>query len=146
MLRVLAPRGCIVLTESDDGGHTNSPAYETLALHVYSSARRVGLSQHALGHHFGVTPLLGHYLQQAGVAQMHQEAHVIDYSAGTPAHRAIVEDLEIAGKLVQPFIVRQGIASQQELDALYEQLLEELESPDFRALWYFLRIWGTKPA
>ncbi len=71
---------------------------------------------------------------------------MIDYSAGTPAHRINVEDFKVGLKLVQPYIVRQGIATQQELDELYKRLLDEMESPDFRALWYLLRIWGKKPA
>ena len=65
MLRVLVRGGTVVLTENDDMP-SNSPALETLKLHAYRSARRAGLSHHPLGHHFGVTPLLGHYLQQAG--------------------------------------------------------------------------------
>jgi len=71
---------------------------------------------------------------------------VIDFSAGAPAHRAIVEDLKVVYKLGQPYIVRQGLVTQQELDELHERLPGELEAPDFRALWYFLRIWGKKPA
>ncbi len=144
MLRVLVPGGTIILTESD-GTSTNSPALEAVALRAYSSLRRTGLSQHPLGHHLGLTPLLGQYLQKAGVAQIQQEAHVIDFSAGAPAHRAIVEDLKVVYKLGQPYIVRQGLVTQQELDELHERLPGELEAPDFRALWYFLRIWGTKP-
>lgn len=145
MRRVLVPGGTIILTETDDGGHTNSPAFETLTLHAYRSARRAGLTHHPLGHHFGITPLLGSYLQQAGIAEIQQEAHAIDFSAGMPAHQALVENAKAVHKLVQPYIVRQGVATQPELDTLYAQLLEEIESPDFRALWYFLRIWGSKP-
>ncbi len=61
MLRVLVPGGTVILTEMDNT-HTNAPALETLSLQVYSSARRAGLSQHPLGHHLGITPLLGQYL------------------------------------------------------------------------------------
>lgn len=145
MLRVLVPGGTIVLTESD-GSHTNSPALETLSLYAYRSAKRAGVSQHPLGHHMGLTPLLGHYLQRAGVAEIQQEAHVIDFSAGAAAHCAVAEDFKSIFKQVQPYIVRQGIAGQQELEELYERFLDELEAPDFCALWYVLRIRGKKPA
>ncbi len=145
MLRVLVPGGTLVLTETD-ATHTNSPALETLSLYGSYSARRAGLSQHPLGHHLGITPMLGSYLQQAGIAQIQQEAHVIDFSAGAPAHRAVVENFKVAYKLIQPYILRQGLATQQEVDELYEQLPDQLEAPAFRGLWYFLRIWGKKLA
>src|SRR2546429_382273 len=74
--------------------HSTAPAVESLSLQVYSSARRTGISQHSLGHHLGITPLLGLYLQQANVVQIQQEAHVIDFSAGAPGYRTIVEDLK----------------------------------------------------
>src|SRR5260370_36899582 len=71
MLRVLVPGGTVILTEMDNT-HTNSPALESLSLQVYSSARRTGISQHPLGPHLGITPLLALYLQQADVVQIQQ--------------------------------------------------------------------------
>src|SRR5207244_260768 len=85
-------------------GLGQSPAVESLSLQVYSSARRTGISHHSLGHHLGITPLLGLYLQQADVVQIQQEAHVIDFSAGAPGYRTIVEDLKTGYKLLQPYI------------------------------------------
>jgi ubiquinone/menaquinone biosynthesis C-methylase UbiE len=145
MLRVLVPGGSVILTETDGGAHTNSPAFETILLYLFRSSRQAGLSQHPLGHHMGITPMLGRYLQEAGATEIRQEAHVIDVSTGAPAHGPIVEDFKAGYKLIQPYILRQGIAVQQELDELNERVSDELEAPDFRALWYFLRIWGKKP-
>ena len=146
ILRVLAPGGSVILTETDSGAHTNSPVFETIMLYLFRSSRQAGLSQHPLGHHMGITPMLGRYLQQAGATEIGQEAHAIDVSTGAPAHSPIAEDFKIGYKLIQPYILRQGIATQQELDELGERVSDELEAPDFRALWYFLRIWGKKPA
>lgn len=145
MLRVLVPGGTIILAETDSGGHTNSPAIETLSSYVYLSARRAGLSQHPIAHHMGITPMLGRYLAQAGATEIRQEAHVVDFSAGAPSHRAVAEDFRIGYKLMQPYILRQNLATQEELDTLYQQLLDALDAPDFRALIYLLRIWGKKP-
>ena len=145
MLRVLVPGGTMILTETDSGGHTNSPAIETLSSYVYISSRQAGLSQHPLAHHMGITPLLGRYLQQAGAIEIQQEAHVVDFSAGGPAHRTVAEDFRIGYRLMQPYILRQNLATQEELDTLYQQLLDALDAPDFRALIYLLRIWGKKP-
>ncbi|MBO0779030.1 MAG: methyltransferase domain-containing protein [Ktedonobacteraceae bacterium] len=146
MLRVLVPGGTIILTEPDDTGHTTSPAFESFTRHLFSAAKLNGLSHHPFGYHFGLTPKLGYFLKEAGCEQIQQEAHVIDFSTGAPAHRAIVDDLKVGYKLVQAYIVRNKVVTQEEIDNIYERLLDEWESPEFRALWYFLRIWGKKPA
>jgi hypothetical protein len=51
----------------------------------------------------------------------------------------------IGSKLAQPFMIKMGITTQEEVDQLYEQCLEEVRREDFRAIWYYLRAWGRKP-
>jgi hypothetical protein len=107
--------------------------------------RKSGLSQHPFGAHIGITSLLPHLLQEAGGEYIKHEAYAIDFSAGTPAHEAVIADFAVGYKLIQAYIVSQGIASQEELDDLYEQLTGDWQLSNFRALWYFLRAWGRKP-
>ena len=51
----------------------------------------------------------------------------------------------IAFKLVQPFLVKMGVVSQEEADQKYQQMLIEMMMKDFYALWYYLTVWGRKP-
>jgi hypothetical protein len=48
-------------------------------------------------------------------------------------------------KLIQPFLLQAEVATQEELDQLYEQMLVEMRSDDFCGLAYFLTVWGKKP-
>jgi hypothetical protein len=38
-----------------------------------------------------------------------------------------------------------GLATEEELDQLYQQALAEMMSDDFSALWYFVTVTGEKP-
>ena len=83
-------------------------------------------------------------LQRVGCQQIQSNAHVIDYSKGTAAHRALCENVKAAFLLVQPYIMRSSNITQAELDVKYQQLIDAMQNEDFRALWYFLRVWGKK--
>src|SRR5713226_396582 len=70
------------------------------------------------------------------VAKTLKRAHVIDYSSGEEAHDGVYKDLMVAFQLLQPFLTKLGFSSQQELEQLYQQVLTEMASHDFCALWY----------
>jgi SAM-dependent methyltransferase len=147
LLRVTRPGGILRLTEFDGGGLSNSPALERsnqlLTLAFYQGGR--GFTPIPDGQNWGITPMLGLFLQQAGCLQIQQQPYVLDFSAGTEANISNYENFKVAYKLVQPFLIKMQIATQQELDALYDQMLAEMMLPTFRALWYYLGVWGRKP-
>lgn len=148
MVRVVRPGGTVRLTEFDGGGLSNSPGLERLnkilTLAFYQNGR--SFTPMPDGQNWGITPMLGHFLQQAGCLNVRQQAYVLDFSAGTEANISNYENFKVAYKLVQPFLVKTNVASQEELDTLYNQMLAEMMQPDFRALWYYLGVWGQKPA
>jgi ubiquinone/menaquinone biosynthesis C-methylase UbiE len=148
LLRVTRPGGTIRLTEFDGGGLSTSAALERynklLTLAFYQGGR--GFTPIPDGQNWGITPMLGLFLQQAGCLQIQQQAYVLDFSAGTKANISNYENFKVAYKLVQPFLIKMQVATQQELDTLYEQMLSEMMLPTFRALWYYLGVWGHKPA
>lgn len=148
LLRVTRPGGTIRLTEFDGGGLSNSAGLERynklLTLAFYQGGR--SFTPIPDGQNWSITPMLGLFLQQAGCVQIRQQPYVLDFSAGTPANVSNYENFKVAYKLVQPFLLKMQVASQQELDVLYEQMLAEMMLPTFRALWYYLGVWGHKPA
>lgn len=143
-VRITRPGGFIVLTECDDWGMTNGTTFERHKILVTQAMARAGLSQHPHGLNMCATPMLGQHLQAAGCQQIQQRPYVLNYSAGTPANPVIYENFQAAMKLGQPFVVKMGVAQPDELDDLYERVSQEMLDENFRALWYFLTVWGVK--
>src|SRR5205085_9940914 len=92
----------------------------------------------------GVVPMLGRLLLAAGCITINYQPPVIDYSFGTPAYQGFRQDAAVVFKSFQPFIVRMGVASQKELDLLYEQMTLEMMQEGFRGLMLPLTAWGVK--
>ncbi len=90
--------------------------------------------------------MLARFLQEAGCQHIQQQPHMIDFSAGTQAHLSSYENFKVVAKLAQPFLARMGIATLEELDELFLQMLVDMLSEEFRGKAYFLTAWGRKPA
>jgi SAM-dependent methyltransferase len=147
LVRILRPGGILRLTETNDWGLSTSSAHERLthlfARAFYATGR--SFSTYADTHHGGTTLMLEPFCRQAGLEEIQRKAHVLDFSVDTPAHFSTYENLKVAFKLLQPFMIRASVASQEELDVLYDQFLAQMLSDDFRAQWYLLSVWGRKP-
>jgi len=143
-LRILRSGGILRLTESEWGG-TSSPSYEKSLNFTILAQQRVGQGFSVDGRHVGITPYLGHFLRQAGCTDTQEVAYTLDFSAGTSMQRLVCDDLWVAQKLLQPFHVGMGVATQEEVDRLYEQIPTEMLSPDFFGSLNMLTAWGSKP-
>jgi ubiquinone/menaquinone biosynthesis C-methylase UbiE len=142
--RITRPGGTIRLTESEWWYFTNSPALENLNAMIIRALKLQGESFSQSGRFTGVLPMLGRFLLDAGCVNINYKSHVIDYSYGAEAHEGFRHDASIVFKLFQPFIVRMGIATQEEVSRLYEQMQLEMEKDDFRGLMLPLTAWGEK--
>ena len=96
------------------------------------------------GRFTGILPLLGNLLRQAGCVNIKLISHVIDFSYGSDAYEGFRRDASIVFKLFQPFIVRMQVASQSELDDLYNQMVLEMLLEDFHGLMLPLTAVGEK--
>jgi ubiquinone/menaquinone biosynthesis C-methylase UbiE len=143
--RITRPEGIIRLTESEWWYFTNSPALENLNAMIIRALKLQGESFSQSGRFTGVLPMLGRFLFNAGCVNVNYKSHVIDYSYGTEAHEGFCHDAAIVFKLFQPFIVRMGVATQEEVNQLYEQMQSEMAKDDFRGLMLPLTAWGEKP-
>ena len=88
--------------------------------------------------------MLGGLLRDAGCINVKLVSHAIDFSVGTEAYEGFRRDAAVVFKLFQPFIIRMGVATQQELDRLYDQMLQEMLQKDFRGLMLPLTALGEK--
>lgn len=143
--RVTRPGGFIRLTESDNLGITTSPALEKvqrLGTRAWQLAGRAYSPDETGGF---LTPRLGRFLREAGYSKIQKTAYAIDFSFGEEAYEVMYHNWQILLKLLQPFLVRMGMITQEEADQLYKQAMEEMYSQNFGGLLYFLSVWGEKP-
>jgi ubiquinone/menaquinone biosynthesis C-methylase UbiE len=141
--RITRPGGFIRLTESEWWYYTTSPALENLnAMIIHALKVQGSFSQ--TGRFTGILPMLGSLLRDAGCVNIQLMPHVIDFSFGTEAYEGFRQDAAVVFKLFQPFIIRMGVATQEEIDRLYDQMLLEMSQEDFRGLMLPLTAWGEK--
>ncbi|HEU5228202.1 MAG TPA: class I SAM-dependent methyltransferase [Ktedonobacteraceae bacterium] len=146
-LRVARPGGMLRLTECDEPGRSNSCAYETMKQLYGRAFSRNGQSFHPFldGPHLCITPLLERFVREAGGVHIRQKGHVLNYSAKEQAFFSNYENFKVLYKLGQPFLIKMGVATQEKLDRLYQQMLVDMLSDDFCALCYFLTVYAQKP-
>ena len=89
--------------------------------------------------------MLPSLLREAGCQNVQLSAHPIEYSAGTEAHIFVVKNEQAFFKLMQPFLVHTGVATQEEVDQLYKQMLFEMMQESFRGVHLLFTAWGQKP-
>ena len=144
-LRITRPGGIIRLTEFE-APVTNSPAVTKLASMLSRSLWRAGQSFSPDGQNLGITMMLARLLREAGCVNVQQMAHIMDYSIGTEAYASNYHNVMTLYKLLQPFFIKVGVTTQEEVNQVYHQALEEMRSEDYTGVIFFLTAWGTKPA
>ncbi len=143
--RLLSPGGVLYNTEGSAGlGIITTPALARFNVLLIDGFRRAGQCFTPEGLDFGITAVQRRLLAQAGFTQIKGRAMALDYSAGTPAHPIWYDNYRSLLKLIQPFLISMGLATQGELDQLYEQALEEMRQEDFCALVFIQTVWGKK--
>ncbi len=142
--RLLKPGGTIRLTEGEPPV-TTSAAFQTCWRYVTQALKLAGQSFSVDGYQLGITPLLPRLVRQAGFVDLRLRSSSIECSSGTPAHYSFFKDFFIALELVQPFLVKLGIAPSEELERLYQQAVAEMQQEDFCAVGHLLTVCGQQP-
>jgi len=143
-VRITRPGGIMRLTDYE-ANISNSFAVDRLSEFVAKAMYRAGLSFSPTGWQTAMTPMLGKFLRDAGCLHVRHMAHVLDSSAGTTEHVSQYQNAMVFFKLIQPFLVKSGETTEEEAESLYVRALEEMMSPNYCALYYFLSAWGEKP-
>ncbi|WP_069803209.1 class I SAM-dependent methyltransferase [Thermogemmatispora onikobensis] len=142
--RLLKPGGIIRLTETEFG-LTSSPATERYFALIAAALKRAGQSFSPDGRHVGITPVLPRLLRQAGFNDVRLRAGAVEWSSDSPMHYAFFKDLFVLFQLIQPFLLKTGVISREELEPLYQQAIAEAQGEDFCAIWPWLTVWGQQP-
>lgn len=143
--RLLRPGGILRLTEAIDWGTGTTPAFARMGELLSLAAWHGGYGFSPNGHEIGITPMLPRLLRRAGYQQVQKKAHALEQSSDTETWIDSYRNYEVAYVLLQPFLVKTGVITQGEAEALYQRMLTEMRSDDFCAMWHFMTVWGTKP-
>ncbi|MGI9060764.1 MAG: class I SAM-dependent methyltransferase [Ktedonobacteraceae bacterium] len=144
MMRVCRPQGVICLTEFELP-MTNSLAFEQISemvVHAFQLAQR---NFFAHTKYFGTTTMLGRLLRDGGCQDIKKRAYAIDFSAQTAEHESVYQDYQIVYHLIQPFLIKMGVTTSEDIQWIYQNMLAEMLSADFSGIWYYLSVWGKRP-
>jgi ubiquinone/menaquinone biosynthesis C-methylase UbiE len=145
-LRLLRPGGVFRDTEFSEG-LTNSAAAGQLWGFYSKALTLTGRSYDPDGRHIGIVNQLPRLLRGAGYEQVQTRAYAIDHSAGTPAWEGWFKNSSVVFQLLKPFVTKGvKVTSEEEFDALYQQLQGEMLAATFTALFLMVTVWGEKPA
>lgn len=144
-MRILRPGGIIRLTECEMP-ISNSPALEKLTALFIRALYVAKQSFSPDGRLVAITPVLGRLLHDIGYQDIQTETYGLNFSGGTEGHMHFYKDWKVAFKLAQPFLLKAGVASQEEIDEVYEQMLVEMYPDTFCMIWFLLSAWGKKAA
>lgn len=142
--RTLHHGGILRLTEGE-WSITNKLAMAKLNGLIMKAVQMAGLSFSPDGRHSGIVPVIAHFLKNAGFQDIDKRAYAVDYSAGTEANPIVYKDAKVFYQLIQPFIMNMRLATQEEVEQLYQQALTEMLMDDFCGMHFLLTAWGTKP-
>ncbi len=144
--RIVRPGGLVCSTEFDCMGVTTSPALTRYNRQLVQAMRETGQCFTPAGEQIGITPVQVRLLRSAGFVDYQQQPYVINYSSGMPAHDAWYDNYKTLMKLMQPFLIRAGVTTQEEVENLYTQALQEMQADDFCGSVFYQAVWGMKAA
>ncbi len=144
-LRITKPGGIIRLVESEWWNFSTSLALEQQLGMSIHALKKGGQSFSPSGNLVGMTTMLRSLLREAGCVNIHHKAYAIDYSFGEEVHQAFCKDFALSSRFIQPFLVSRGVATQEEIDRMQQQLEWDMRQEDFRAVMFILSAWGHKP-
>jgi SAM-dependent methyltransferase len=143
--RVLRSGGILRLAEAVDGGASTSPALRRLnAL----GAQSLSLSGYGFndGSSIDMTFVLPHLLRRAGYEDVRYQANALEFSYGTAAWADFYRQNEVLYTMARPMFVKLGLISEEEAERLHQQMLVEMQAPDFCGMSHGIIVWGKKRA
>jgi ubiquinone/menaquinone biosynthesis C-methylase UbiE len=141
--RITRPGGPLRLTEPE-WGFTNSAAYDKYMGFLAQALYQTGHSFSPHGRTIGTANMLPLLLRQAGYQEIQYQANAVNYAVGAKARESSIQNALIVCKLFQPFFLQLQLATQEELQSLYEQMEADMQTDDFCAVDYYLTVWGYK--
>ena len=94
-----------------------------------------------------ITHVMGNKLRAAGFQDIQYRAHVIEFSADTPAWADFYANSNALFKVIPPLLIKTGVApSLEAIERLDQQRQIEMLTNGFSGIWDYITVRGTKPA
>lgn len=142
--RLLRPSGTLRMTEYEMGV-SNAPAHEYLCSLFIEAMYDLERSFAIGNRHLGILTMLSPTMRKAGFKNVRRISYTVDYSSDAENHAEWCLDLMLKVKLTFPFLIRQGKHSAEELEIMAKRMEEQMDSPNFMALWHYMTVLGEKP-
>ncbi len=137
--RVCRPMGVIRITEGEIPRGT-TPQFTELALLFMKAMYSAGhLEQPTWGPTLERLPAR---LQRHGIQDLHTQRHELRFPAGTPAGEQFASNNRHGYRTIVPFLSK-WTRLPDNYEQRYQQVLQELQRPDFVGQWDLLTVWGT---
>lgn len=141
--RVARPGGVIRITEGNWAVESNSPALTRLFDLLQKTFYHAGHSFAPTSD--GVTRELVSLLEQFGLEHVQTHRHHSESRAGMASWQGFCDDMRLVFRTTLPF-QRKWIKVPDDYETLYQQMLTEIQQPDFVATGSMLTVWGTNPS
>lgn len=142
-VRILRPGGIIRLIEAE-WPETNSPAVQQLGRIVIQALRQIGHSHSPDGQHLGATAMLVPFLCDAGLRQVRSRIYEVPFTTGPISLHPIIDLLRMTLYLMEPSLLKQGLISPEEFEALLRQMELETIGESFHGTLCIGEAWGEK--
>jgi ubiquinone/menaquinone biosynthesis C-methylase UbiE len=140
-LRVCKPGGAIHITEAAMLPQSNSPALTRLHELLIEALYRAG-------HFFtpeseGISRHLGDLMRRYGIEQVQTKVYALALLASPEMQKPYAEDMQRLFRTTLPFM-QKWIKMPPDYQELYQQMVKEIQKPDFVVTNMFTAAWGIK--
>jgi ubiquinone/menaquinone biosynthesis C-methylase UbiE len=140
--RITQTGGILRITEADRVGLTNSAPFEKYSHYLAHLISKMEYGFAVDTYTAGMSPVLGKLLQDAGYNDIQVGSYVLDFSYGTKFYPIQLQNLEITFQSLQSRLIEMGIATQEELESLYESVIQDMGSKTFCGVMYLVTFRG----
>jgi ubiquinone/menaquinone biosynthesis C-methylase UbiE len=143
--RLLKPGGWLRLMECE-AGWSSSAAIETLSGHYAQALTRAGLHPIPANrmHDLDGKGAMRSMLAQAGFQVYAAYRYRLSFSAYEEAYASMRQVISVFFELIQPFVLRMQVTSEEAYCELVRQAACEIRLPFFEGHWHLLALWGHK--
>jgi ubiquinone/menaquinone biosynthesis C-methylase UbiE len=139
--RVCRPGGVIRVTEINFTMESPSPAYNQLNELLLQALYRAGYYDAPEGD--AIVNQLAHLLTRSDVQDVQTRICTLEYPVGTPEWHPFFEDARSLFRAIVPFL-RKWIYVPENYEMLYQQMLQEMQQPNFVGKLKTVTAWGRR--